>query len=79
MDDECAEAICSCNQEGPLIFPKWYQPLIKDVFCTFGRVFAGTVQTGQKVHIMGPSYGKKPGKKSDLFVKNIQRTVLMMG
>jgi len=32
MDDECAEAICSCNQEGPLIFPKWYQPLIKDVF-----------------------------------------------
>jgi len=25
------------------------------------------------------SYGKKPGKKSDLFVKNIQRTVLMMG
>jgi elongation factor 2 len=40
-------------------------------------VFSGTVKTGQKVRIMGPNY--VPGKKDDLFVKNIQRTVLMMG
>jgi len=49
----------------------------KGCFYTFCRVFAGTVRTGQKVCIMGPNY--VPGKKSDLFVKNIQRTVLMMG
>jgi elongation factor 2 len=46
-------------------------------FYAFGRVFAGTVRTGQKVRIMGPNY--VPGKKDDLFIKNIQRTVLMMG
>jgi len=49
----------------------------KGRFYAFGRVFAGTVRTGQKVRIMGPNY--IPGKKDDLFIKNIQRTVLMMG
>jgi len=49
----------------------------KGRFYAFGRVFAGTVKTGQKVRIMGPNY--VPGKKNDLFVKNIQRLVLMMG
>jgi elongation factor 2 len=49
----------------------------KGRFYAFGRVFSGTVKTGSKVRIMGPNY--IPGKKDDLFVKNIQRTVLMMG
>jgi len=49
----------------------------KGRFYAFGRVFAGTVSTGQKVRIMGPNY--TPGSKNDLNVKNIQRTVLMMG
>ena len=46
-------------------------------FFAFGRVFSGTVATGQKVNILGPNY--VPGKKLDFFCKNIQRTVLMMG
>merc|ERR1712176_1694621 len=46
-------------------------------FYAFGRVFSGTIETGQKVRIQGPHY--KPGHKEDLNVKNIQRTVLMMG
>ncbi len=45
-------------------------------FYAFGRVFGGTVATGQKVRIMGPNY--KPGSKTDLNIKNIQRTVIMM-
>merc|ERR1712000_577668 len=40
-------------------------------------VFSGTIATGQRVRIQGPHY--KPGAKEDLNVKNIQRTVLMMG
>ncbi|EOD04372.1 hypothetical protein EMIHUDRAFT_312577 [Emiliania huxleyi CCMP1516] len=43
----------------------------------FGRVFSGTVRTGAKVKIMGPNYVQ--GKKEDLFIKNVQRTILMMG
>merc|ERR1719369_1378782 len=49
----------------------------KGRFYAFGRVFSGTIATGQKVRIQGPHY--KPGGKEDLNVKNIQRTVLMMG
>jgi len=49
----------------------------KGRFYAFGRVFSGTIATGQKVRIQGPHY--KPGGKEDLSVKNIQRTVLMMG
>lgn len=46
-------------------------------FYAFGRVFSGTVSTGQKVRIMGPNY--TPGKREDLYEKSIQRTILMMG
>jgi elongation factor 2 len=79
MDDECATAIRNCDQEGPLMLyvSKMVPTTDKGRFYAFGRVFAGTVKTGQKVRIMGPNY--VPGKKTDLFVKNIQRTVLMMG
>merc|ERR1712159_932795 len=35
------------------------------------------IATGSRVKIQGPHY--KPGSKEDLNVKNIQRTVLMMG
>ncbi|CAI4210633.1 unnamed protein product [Parascedosporium putredinis] len=49
----------------------------KGRFYAFGRVFAGTVRSGLKVRIQGPNY--TPGKKEDLFIKAIQRTVLMMG
>ena len=45
-------------------------------FYAFGRVFAGTVSTGQKVRIQGPNYVQ--GSKNDLHIKNIQRTVIMM-
>jgi len=49
----------------------------KGRFYAYGRVFAGHVATGQQVRILGPDY--QPGKKTDLYVKKIQRTVLMMG
>jgi len=79
MDDECANGIRDCNPDGPLMLyvSKMVPTTDKGRFYAFGRVFSGTVKTGQKVRIMGPGY--QPGKKNDLFVKNIQRTVLMMG
>lgn len=49
----------------------------KGRFYAFGRVFSGTIRAGQKVRIMGPNY--VPGKSVDLFVKSVQRTVVMMG
>lgn len=79
LDDECATAIRNCDPEGPLMLyvSKMIPTSDKGRFYAFGRVFSGKCSTGQKVRIMGPNY--QPGKKEDLFIKNIQRTVLMMG
>merc|ERR1712193_221764 len=49
----------------------------KGRFYAFGRVFSGKIATGLKARIMGPNY--VPGKKEDLHLKSIQRTILMMG
>jgi len=79
MDDEAAMAIKACDPAGPLMMyiSKMVPTSDKGRFYAFGRVFSGTIATGQRVRIQGPHY--KPGGKEDLNVKNIQRTVLMMG
>merc|ERR1719241_13612 len=79
MDDEAANAIRSCDKDGALMMyvSKMVPTSDKGRFYAFGRVFSGTIGTGQKVRIQGPSY--KPGGKEGLSLKNIQRTLLMMG
>ncbi|GIJ98372.1 elongation factor 2 [Aspergillus viridinutans] len=79
MDDECAIGIRDCDPKAPLMLyvSKMVPTSDKGRFYAFGRVFAGTVKSGLKVRIQGPNY--VPGKKEDLFVKAIQRTILMMG
>jgi len=79
MDDEGASAIRACDPKGPLMMyvSKMVPTSDKGRFYAFGRVFSGTIATGQRVRIQGPHY--QPGGKEDLNIKNIQRTVLMMG
>lgn len=79
IDDESAQAIRKCDPKGPLMMyvSKMVPTSEKGRFYAFGRVFSGTIATGQQVRILGPEYVK--GKKTDLFCKKIQRTVLMMG
>ena len=79
IDDPCGQSIKNCDKNGALMIfiSKMVPTNDKGRFYAFGRVFGGTVQTGQKVRIMGPNY--LPGSRNDLNVKNIQRTVLMMG
>lgn len=78
-DDEASKAIKSCDPQGVLMMyiSKMVPTSDKGRFYAFGRVFSGTVRTGLRCRIMGPNY--EPGKKSDLYVKQIQRTILMMG
>jgi len=78
-DDEAFIGMKNCDQNGPLMMyiSKMVPTSDKGRFYAFGRVFSGTVATGQKARIMGPNY--VPGKKEDLCVKAIQRTILMMG
>merc|ERR1719327_1438473 len=78
VEDAAGQSIAKCDKNGPLMIyiSKMVPTNDGGRFYAFGRVFAGTVSTGQKVRIMGPNY--QPGKKTDLNIKNIQRTVLMM-
>lgn len=79
LDDESATGIRKCDPNGPLMMyiSKMVPTSEKGRFYAFGRVFSGTIATGQAVRIQGPDY--VPGKKHDLFLKKIQRCVLMMG
>lgn len=77
LDDECAEAIRTCDPNGPLMV--YISKMIpnKNRFTAFGRVFSGTVTAGQKVRILGPDY--TPGSTRDCTVKAVQRVVLVQG
>lgn len=79
QDDEAAQAIRDCDPKGHLMLyiSKMVPSSDRGRFYAFGRVFSGTVSTGQRVRVMGANY--VPGSKEDLHVTNIQRTVLMMG
>ncbi|CAH8548002.1 unnamed protein product [Heterobilharzia americana] len=79
LEDEAAIAMKNCDPKGPVMMyiSKMVPTSDKGRFYAFGRVFSGTIATGQKVRITGPNY--VPGKKDDLYEKSIQRTVLMMG
>ncbi|KZP04533.1 elongation factor 2 [Athelia psychrophila] len=77
--DESAIGIRDCDPKGPLVLyvSKMVPATDKGRFYAFGRVFSGTIRSGPKIRIQGPNY--IPGKKEDLFIKSIQRTVLVMG
>jgi elongation factor 2 len=80
LDDEAATAIrtCDTSENAPLMmYVSKMIPSGDNRFTAFGRVFSGKIGTGQKVRILGPNY--TPGKKTDLFIKSIQRVVIMMG
>jgi len=78
-DDAAFLGIKNCDPEAPLMMyvSKMVPSSDKGRFFAFGRVFSGKVATGLKARIMGPNF--TPGKKDDLYVKSIQRTILMMG
>merc|ERR1712159_551668 len=78
IDDDCAKSMMACDQKGALMVyvSKMVPTPDNSRFVAFGRVFSGLIKTGQKARIMGPNY--VPGQKSDLYVKGIQRVMLMM-
>ncbi|XP_045158723.2 elongation factor 2-like [Mercenaria mercenaria] len=81
LDDPAATAMKQCDPNGPLMVyvSKMVPSSDKGRFYAIARVFSGTVATGMKVRIMGPDY--QPGNKlqTDLFIKNVQRTLVMVG
>merc|ERR1719436_1445918 len=78
-DDPYMKGIENCDPNAPLMMyvSKMVPSSDKGRFFAFGRVFSGKIATGMKCRIMGPNF--VPGKKEDLYLKSIQRTILMMG
>merc|ERR1719420_1615032 len=81
LDDECATGIAKCAADGPLMMyiSKMIPTSDKGRFYAFGRVFSGTVKTGEKVRIQSPFYDASTSSKEGLNEKTIQRCVLIMG
>lgn len=79
LDDPLAVAMKKCDPKGPLMMyvSKMVPTSDQTRFYAFGRVFSGTIASGQKVRIMGCNH--EYGTKNDLFEKSVQRTVIMMG
>jgi len=78
MDSEIGQAIINCDPNGPMtMFVSKMFPASDNRFYAFGRVFSGTIRSGQKIKIMGGNYVF--GESKDLVQdKPIQRVVLMM-
>merc|ERR1712013_147020 len=79
IDSEEAAAVMACDPNGPMSMyvSKLVPTAEKGRFIAFGRVFSGTIKTGQEIRILGPDFTM--GKKKDLDIKKVQRTLLMMG
>lgn len=79
-EDKYFMGIKNCDPKAPLMLyiSKMVPTADRGRFFAFGRIFSGTVKSGQKVRIMGNNYIY--GKKQDLYDdKPVQRSVLMMG
>ena len=78
-DDEACTAMKKCDPNGCLMMyvSKMVPTADQSRFYAFGRVFSGIIRSGQKVRILGPKYSAT--NKSDLLIKSVQRTVIMMG
>jgi elongation factor 2 len=85
LDDEAGVAIRECNPNGPamMFVSKMVEAEDNKSFYAFGRVFSGTLRSGDKVLVMNSDYqhpdtlgGKVEKEASSL--KRINRLVLMM-
>jgi elongation factor 2 len=78
MNDEFAQSIMRCDPKGPLMmYVSKMIPADKGRFFAYGRVFSGTIASGDKVFIM-ENYNPDTDKNS-LKEHAVTRTVLIMG
>merc|ERR1740123_2750836 len=77
MDSPEALAVIECDQSASAPMSMYVSKMVptseKGRFYAFGRVFSGSIKTGQEIRILGPDF--EMGKKKDLFVKKVQRTL----
>ncbi|KAL2610071.1 hypothetical protein R1flu_028644 [Riccia fluitans] len=72
-DTALAQSMKECNSSGPLMvnITKLYPKADCSVFDSFGRVFSGTIYTGQKVRVLGEGYS--PDDEEDMAIKEVTK------
>ncbi|XP_020267278.1 110 kDa U5 small nuclear ribonucleoprotein component CLO [Asparagus officinalis] len=73
QDSYIAEAMKDCDPTGPLMvnITKLYPKSDCSVFDAFGRVYSGTIQTGQTLQVLGEGYS--PDDEEDRTVKEVTK------
>ncbi|WOL01244.1 small nuclear ribonucleoprotein [Canna indica] len=73
QDSYIAEAMKKCDPFGPLMInvTKLYPKSDCSVFDAFGRVYSGTIQTGQTLRVLGEGYS--PEDEEDMTVKEVTK------
>ncbi|KAJ1988447.1 hypothetical protein GGI25_005268 [Coemansia spiralis] len=66
MDSTAALSMRGCNADGPLVIAaaKQYPSSDASVFYVLGRIFSGTINSGQTVRVLGENY--MPGDDEDM-------------
>ncbi|MFX0210558.1 MAG: GTP-binding protein, partial [Candidatus Hodarchaeota archaeon] len=77
-DTQEGKAMLECDENGPVMIAisKMIPGKAKRIIA-MGRIFSGTVKTGQKISALLPGY--KPGGKERIFTTNIQQVSMLMG
>ncbi|CAJ2634592.1 116 kDa U5 small nuclear ribonucleoprotein component [Trifolium pratense] len=72
-DSPIYKAMTQCDSSGPLMvnITKLYPKSDCSVFDAFGRVYSGTLQTGQSVRVLGEGYS--PDDEEDMTVKEVTK------
>ncbi|XP_078443094.1 110 kDa U5 small nuclear ribonucleoprotein component CLO-like [Wolffia australiana] len=73
QDSSIAESMKSCDPSGPLMvnIVKLYPKSDCSVFDAFGRVYSGTIMTGQTLRVLGEGYS--PDDEEDMTVKDVTK------
>lgn len=73
QDSAIVDAMKKCDSQGPLMVnvTKLYPKPDCSVFDAFGRVYSGTIQTGQTVRVLGEGYS--PDDEEDMTVKEVTK------
>ncbi|KAI8093304.1 P-loop containing nucleoside triphosphate hydrolase protein [Halteromyces radiatus] len=74
LDDVTADAMRKCDPDGPLMIyiTKLYNNEDATDFDAFGRVFSGTVKSGQMVRVLGEGYSTED--EEDMMVQRVTNT-----
>jgi U5 small nuclear ribonucleoprotein component len=71
MDSDIAQAMKSCDPNGPLMIyiTKLYPSDDATTFDAFGRVMSGTVRAGQRIYVLGENFS--PDDQEDMSIQTI--------